>query len=213
MNPTIVVLTGPTCAGKSTLEKMLQDRGFVRLTSITTRAPRVEEVNGIHYKFIDKPTFDYMTANDELIESIEYEGNFYGLEAAEVNKAASQNKPVVVVVEPKGRDQIVKYAKNRKWNVITVFVDNPFPIIAERFTNRMASDMVMAGRDINTVMKRYSKRLASVLSTEAKWRAEAHTQLFKYDVIIGLFDKENSYAVVDHVCGIAGIKTPIKKVA
>jgi guanylate kinase len=213
MKPTIVVLTGPTCAGKSTLEKKLQDRGFARLTSVTTRQPRVEEINGVHYKFVDKPTFDYMSANDDLIERIEYEGNFYGIEATEVSNAASQGKPVVVVVEPNGRDQIVKFAQKHDWNVVTVFVDNPFSVIAKRFVERYTSDIVMAGRNIDSVMKRYTNRITSMLSTEAKWRAEALTGLFKYDAIINSFTEENTESTVTFVAGLAGIKTPIRKVA
>jgi guanylate kinase len=51
MNNTLITLTGPSCAGKTTLEDRLIKAGFDRVISNTTRAPRRGEIDGVHYHF------------------------------------------------------------------------------------------------------------------------------------------------------------------
>lgn len=213
MKPTIVILVGPTCAGKSTLEDILsKQKGFVKLKSTTTRAPRRGEVNGYQYHFVDKPTFDHLVASEAFIEHLEFGGNYYGLTAAEAERAAAMGKPAVVVVEPYGRDQILAYTKKHDWNAVTVFVDNPPKVIAKRFMDRCVADMTFAGNKLPDVVSRYSDRLASMFDKEMGWRVEAYDRRFDYDVILHKFDESNKDYVVGFIVGIVD-NLETKKVA
>lgn len=213
MKPTIVTLTGPTCAGKSTLESMLKERGFAVLKSVTTRSPRRGEVNGLNYDFVSVDVFKSMIANNELIEHVEFDGNLYGVSANEVIAATDQGKPIVIVVEPEGKKQIEKYAVDHDWNIITVFVDNPREVIAKRFIERYSADLIKSPRSSSEVMDRYSKRLCSMMSTEMGWRADAYSGSGKYDVLVASFDGINSNAAVYNICSMVGISSLNKKVA
>ena len=65
-------MAGPSGVGKGTLIKSLTEGSypdkFRFSVSYTTRAPREGEVDGTHYNFVDKPTFEQMIAEDKFIE-------------------------------------------------------------------------------------------------------------------------------------------------
>jgi len=66
----LVVVSGPSGAGKGTLLNLLKDSGDDNIrfsVSATTRAPRVGEVDGVNYFFKTKEEFMLMIENDELL--------------------------------------------------------------------------------------------------------------------------------------------------
>ena len=90
------VLSSPSGAGKSTLARLLlsEEKDLSLSISVTTRPRRHSEVEGQHYFFIDQPTFLRMREHDELLESAEVHGNFYGTPRAAVEKALAAGKDV-----------------------------------------------------------------------------------------------------------------------
>ncbi|WP_250638290.1 hypothetical protein [Spiroplasma clarkii] len=77
----IVILSGPSGVGKGTVNKALaMDKSLklVQSISMTTRAPRPGEVDGVNYFFVSREKFLKAIENDELIEYAEFIGNFYG---------------------------------------------------------------------------------------------------------------------------------------
>jgi guanylate kinase len=212
MKPTIVTLTGPSCAGKSTLERMLADSGMVSLMSTTTRKPRPGEIDGVHYNFITQEEFDAIRQRDGFIEHVTFGGNSYGLSVKAMAVATPENKPAVVVVEPAGRDQIVRFGKIHSWNIHTVFVDNPPEVIARRFLNRIAYDAYNAGRkygEVGSIMDTYTSRLTTMMTVESKWRNDG----FPYDLSISRFDATNEKEMVDRVWSLIKLDDCIKNAA
>ena len=68
--PRLTVLAGPTAVGKGTVESDVRRR-YPEIwisVSVTTRAPRPGEVDGVHYTFVDDAEFDRMVAAGELLE-------------------------------------------------------------------------------------------------------------------------------------------------
>jgi len=65
-----LVLCSPSGGGKGAITEALLARepGLHRSVSITTRAPRPGEVDGVHYHFITQDTFSAMERNGELLE-------------------------------------------------------------------------------------------------------------------------------------------------
>ena len=75
----LIVLSGPSGAGKGTVSALLRER-MPELTysvSATTRPPRKGEKEGVYF-FKTRAEFERMIAKDELLEWAEYVGNYYG---------------------------------------------------------------------------------------------------------------------------------------
>lgn len=79
MKKTVIMIMGPSGCGKSTLERQLITHGNARkVISVTTREPRIGEVNGVDYHFITKGHFRRMVLRDHLIQTTEFADNSYG---------------------------------------------------------------------------------------------------------------------------------------
>ena len=191
----ILTLTGPSCAGKSTLENMLVERGLSKAVSTTTRLPRAGEVEGQDYYFVTKEQFIAALRDGEMVEHIELGGNLYGLSKTEVERLNALGKPIVVVCEPVGQKQIAQYCESHGWPIHSVFVDNPPSIIARRFVSRMLEE-----EQPSAVI--YGRRLADMMTLERRWQAEAYTHDI-YDTILQVFDEANSSAAADSLTTIA----------
>lgn len=196
MTPYIVTLTGPSCAGKTTLEKRLKDVGFVQVISHTTREPRAGEENGKAYYFIDKSEFKRLATTGFFIEQVEFNGNFYGVSADEVKRVAEQGKPIVVIVEPWGLVQIRDYCRQHGWEVYSVFIDNPGEVIARRFLERMLSDfsLAIARGESGKIIDTYSKRLGIMLKDECYWAEDNGPAC---DLWLQEFDERNTEKTVE----------------
>lgn len=195
MTPFIVTLTGPSCAGKTTLEKRLKEVGFAQVISHTTREPRAGEENGKAYYFTDKSQFKRLAATGFFVESVEFNGNHYGVSAAEIQRVADTGKPIVVIVEPKGLLQIVDYCKNHSWKFHTVFIDNPGEVIAGRFLHRAVTDIMLAV-DSDKTLALYAKRLGVMLQEERYW---IHEVGMRCDTLLGEFNEDNIEAVIQKI--------------
>ena len=212
----IVTLTGPSCAGKSTLEKMLVKRGFSNAISTTTRPPRAGDVDGESYYFVDRQAFEDGLKSDVFVEHVEFGGNYYGLSVPEVLRLKEEGKPIVVVCEPIGQKQIKAWCKANDCPLFAVFVDNPINVIAERFLDRMANEIVndRHGKQ-NTIVSTYARRLKEMMTTERDWKTEAWTPVDPkkslYNLRISEFNAENCDEIADIIAGVA--KNEAQKVA
>lgn len=104
----LIVLTGPSGVGKGTLlRSLLQRHPELHVSvSVTTRSPRPGEVDGQHYYFVSRPTFERMVANGELLEWAEFAGNFYGTPRISVEEHIRQGHWVILEIELEGARQI-----------------------------------------------------------------------------------------------------------
>ena len=79
MKNLIVVLSGPSGAGKGSLYKEISKRRNVsKYVSATTRKPREGEINGVDYDFITVEEFKKKMQDDYFLETIKYADNYYG---------------------------------------------------------------------------------------------------------------------------------------
>lgn len=87
MNGLIVVLSGPSGAGKGTVyNEIAKKRNNVRKEiSVTTREKRNGEVCGKDYLFVSKETFLNWKEQERFIESVEYDGQYYGTLKVDLN--------------------------------------------------------------------------------------------------------------------------------
>lgn len=104
----LIVLTGPSGVGKGTLlQSLLKRHSELYLsTSVTTRTPRLGEVNGKDYDFVSRLEFEQMVGAGELLEWAEFTGNCYGTPRRPVEDQVRQGKWVVLEIELEGARQI-----------------------------------------------------------------------------------------------------------
>jgi len=137
--PLLVILSSPSGAGKSTLTKRLLAAfpGFTFSVSHTTRPPRPGEVDGQHYHFVDRATFDGLVRDGRFLEWAEVHGNHYGTALSEVETArAAGRSGIVFDVDHQGARQI----KSRVPEAVGIFVLPPSLTELERRLRRRAQD-------------------------------------------------------------------------
>lgn len=195
----IVTLTGPSCAGKSTLEALLVKRGLSKIISHTTRPKRAGEVDGQDYYFITPEEFKKLRDGKRFVEVVEFNGNSYAAAKDEFTTALDAGRPVVVVCEPQGRDEILGWAEIHEIPTLPVFVTNPSNVIAERFVQRYFGDFALAlGKpgEGEKLIKSATGRLDAMLGEEVHWRGAL---LHPYAITFGAFNKDNQDRVVGHI--------------
>ena len=103
----LLVLSGPGGVGKSTIVKELKKfPEFYFSVSATTRAPRIGEVDGESYHFVDDATFQKMVDNVEFLEWAEFAGHRYGTPLAPVVEALDSGMNVLLEIEIEGARQV-----------------------------------------------------------------------------------------------------------
>lgn len=121
----MLILSSPSGAGKTTLTRMLLQAKDIDLTlsiSVTTRARRSSEVDGIHYSFIQRQQFERMRDGGDLLEWAEVHGNYYGTPRGPVEAVLSQGRDVLFDIDYQGTQQVREKAQS---DVVTVFILPP----------------------------------------------------------------------------------------
>lgn len=104
----LVVLSGPSGVGKSTVVRELRDRHPQVWLSVsaTTRFPRPGEVDGVHYRFVTREQFEKLVAEDGFLEWAEFAGNLYGTPRAPVLEHLAAGQPVLLEIDLQGARQV-----------------------------------------------------------------------------------------------------------
>ena len=100
----LIVLSGPSGVGKDTVLKgvMEKDACLKRSISVTTRAPRTGEINGVHYHFITQEQYDKMLEEGDFLEHETVHGNSYATPASYVEKLREEGYDAALVIDVKG---------------------------------------------------------------------------------------------------------------
>lgn len=132
----LVVISGPSGVGKGTVRKALFEmpkHDLVYSVSMTTRAPRQGEREGIDYYFVDKKTFLKRIAEDKFLEWAEFVGNYYGTPRDKVDEQLDKGKEVVLEIEVDGALQVRKQMKE----AVFIFLVPPGKaVLYDRLKNR-----------------------------------------------------------------------------
>ena len=87
----MLIIIGPSASGKTECAKILEKKyNLKKVITHTTRLPRINEINNIDYHFVNKETFLEMKKNNEFVETMVYNNNYYGTSKKEIsdNKCA-----------------------------------------------------------------------------------------------------------------------------
>ena len=103
----LIVISGASGVGKGTvLNLMMRKQPDLKFSvSATTRDPRPNEVDGVHYYFVTRETFEEMIRNGEFLEYDEHAKNYYGTPRAQAEEKMAQGH-VLLDIEPAGAKQV-----------------------------------------------------------------------------------------------------------
>lgn len=107
----LIVLSGPSGVGKGTVRKHLFDHynnDFDFSISMTTRAKRIGEVDGVDYFFKTKEEFEEYIKEGKLLEYANYVGNYYGTPIDYVRETLSTGRDVFLEIEVQGALKVKK---------------------------------------------------------------------------------------------------------
>jgi guanylate kinase len=142
-----LVLSAPSGAGKTAIADALlgNDPELHRSISVTTRASRRDEVDGVHYHFRDQTEFDRMAAAGELLEWARVLGRHcYGTPRAPVEQALSDGKDVVFDIDWQGHRLLRDVLPG---DVVGVFILPPsLAALETRLRGRSGDDAVEIAR-------------------------------------------------------------------
>jgi guanylate kinase len=104
----LTVLSGPSGVGKDSVIELIRARSpWVWLSvSVTTRRARHNEVDGVHYHFVDRTEFERMVTTGQLLEWAEFAGNRYGTPRAPVEARLREGEPVLLKIDLQGARQV-----------------------------------------------------------------------------------------------------------
>ena len=129
MEELIVVISGPSGVGKSTVAGLVLERAgwMVRSISLTTRNPRPGDVDGEDYKFVSPEEFAARRDAGKLLEWAEVHGNLYGTEAQQVDRQLSGGKSVLLEIDVQGGRSV----KEARPDAVLIFLLPPSDEILE----------------------------------------------------------------------------------
>jgi guanylate kinase len=161
----LFVFTGPSGVGKGTICKQLlaQVTGLRKSISVTTRAQRPGEQDGVNYFFRTVDEFEQMRAANQLMESAEFAGSHYGTPKQWVIEQLNLGFDVILEIEVQGAKQVMQ----RFPEAVLVFVSPP------SFEDLRAR---LVGRGTET-----PEKIALRLSKAQQEMRERH--LFHYEVV------------------------------
>ncbi|KAF5276151.1 hypothetical protein FQR65_LT16469 [Abscondita terminalis] len=125
-NGKLIILSGPSGVGKGSVNRELAKDASLKLkysVSMTTRTPRVGEVDGVNYFFVNHEEFKDAIEHNELLEHAEFIGNYYGTPRSFIKKETEKGNNVILEIEVIGATQVLK--KEPKENLISIFLMPP----------------------------------------------------------------------------------------
>jgi guanylate kinase len=133
----VVVLSGPSAVGKSTVVRCLRERipELHFSVAVTTRAPRPGEVDGVDYSFVSAERFQQLIDDGALLEWAEIHGGLHrsGTPAQPIRDATSAGRPVLIEVDLAG----ARAVKQAMPEVLSVFLAPPsWEALESRLTGR-----------------------------------------------------------------------------
>ena len=122
-NPMLVVVSGPSGVGKSTIVAELARRRpqVVPIVTATTRERRSEEIDGVHYHFLSDAEFRALMQRDGLLEHADNHGHWYGTPVDQVRGILAAGRDAILTISPEGARNVRKHVPD----ALLIFVMPP----------------------------------------------------------------------------------------
>jgi guanylate kinase len=122
-NPMLVVVSGPSGVGKSTIVAELARRRpqVVPIVTATTRPQRPNEIDGVHYHFVSTEAFEALIARDGLLEHANNHGHWYGTPVDQVRGILAAGRDAILTISPQGARNVRQHVPD----ALLIFVMPP----------------------------------------------------------------------------------------
>lgn len=201
----MLVLSSPSGAGKSTIARNLleSDHELSLSVSVTTRARRGSEIDGVHYRFVSQREFDRLRDSDALLEWAEVHGNCYATPREPVEAAMAEGRDMLFDIDWQGALQL---KEKMRADIVSIFILPPSmaelksrlrrraedsdDVIARRLENARLEiehwrdyDYVVVNRDLDRAFAE-----VKAIVTAERLRRDRNPGLF--DFVSGLLDEK-----------------------
>jgi len=183
----LLVLSSPSGAGKTTIARSLAERDpdLQLSVSVTTRPRREGEVEGRDYVFIDRPRFEEMVAEGELLEHATVFGNCYGTPRQLVEEAFAAGRDVVGDLDWQGAQQLTQTVRD---DLVSVFILPP------------------SRSELETRLRNRAQDSAAVVAARMAKSAEETSHWLEYDYVVVNREIERSVAEVQAIVSAATVR-------
>ena len=176
MNKTVILIVGPSGAGKTALGDFFKLHGLHEIISVSTRKPRPNESEGNPYYFISEKQFNQYKEQDQLAEYVEYKGIYYGVTIEEVNTKLDKHGTLFCIVIKEGMEQF----KTKFPDAQVLFVTSSIDTMVERMKYR------------GNTAEEIEKRLEGILEESIPIK-EADFVIYNNSTLDELYSKGLSY--------------------
>jgi guanylate kinase len=176
----MLVISSPSGAGKSTIARNVleTDRQISLSVSVTTRARRPSEIEGVHYHFVSHKEFERLKSSDSLLEWAEVHGNFYGTPREPVEVAMAEGRDMLFDIDWQGAQQL---QDKMPADVVSIFILPPSMEELQSRLNRRAEDA------------------ADVIATRLKNAREEIAHWREYDYVVINDDLDRAFTSVQAI--------------
>lgn len=132
---TLFVVSSPSGGGKGTIIRHVLDvvSNLSYSVSYTTRAPRLNEVDGREYFFVGRETFEEMIAAGEFLEWACVHGNFYGTSKSQILGQTAAGADIILEVDVQGAASV----RQLLMDSVSIFILPPsYEVLKQRLIDR-----------------------------------------------------------------------------
>lgn len=186
----LVIISGPSGVGKSTITNEVIQRLDAKLSiSMTTRPRAATDVDGQHYHFVDVPTFKKAIEDHAFLECAEVYGNYYGTPRGFVEDQLAAGRIVVLEIDVNGAIEVQRNLPD----TFAVFIEAPSEdALLERLRSRKRDDE-------STIQKRFARARIEIAHARESdvYNAFVVNDVFEraVDDVVGLIEAERQRRV------------------
>ena len=131
----LIVISGPSGVGKGTIYNRLleNDKSLTFSVSVTTRAPRQGERDGVDYFFISEEEYSLLLEEDAFLEHATVHGHSYGTLRSQVAEKMAQGRSVLLDIDPQGARNVMAACQD----CVSIFLLPPsYEVLRKRLYGR-----------------------------------------------------------------------------